>query len=207
MSRRLILQQARGQSPGLSLLPLLGSLRFHVLFHSPMGVLFTLPSRYYFTIGHPGVFSLARWSLLIHTGFHVPHATRVRALLPFRSPLLRESLLLSFPLATKMFQFTRLSLACPWIQQQFESHAPPVSAFPKAPLSFKRIRGMSSPGKYPSFTARTTGVSNPIRSPSFRLSVSVSAQQSAFAVGVLSDLYAFHRSTGNSLCPYRTPAW
>ncbi|KAF3449759.1 hypothetical protein FNV43_RR05837 [Rhamnella rubrinervis] len=118
MSRRLILQQARGQSPGL--LPLLGSLRFHVLFHSPMGVLFTLPSRYYFTIGHPGVFSLARWSLLIHTGFHVSHATRVRALLPFRSPLLWESLLLSFPLATKMFQFARLSLACPWIQQQFE---------------------------------------------------------------------------------------
>ena len=31
-----------------------------------------------------------------------------------------ESLLLSFPLATKMFQFARLSLACPWIQQQFE---------------------------------------------------------------------------------------
>ncbi|GAB2294804.1 hypothetical protein Dimus_028998 [Dionaea muscipula] len=41
-------------------------------------------------------------------------------LLPFRSPLLRESLLLSFPLATKIFQFARLSLACPWIQQQFE---------------------------------------------------------------------------------------
>ncbi|KAL8523968.1 hypothetical protein ACS0TY_013795 [Phlomoides rotata] len=125
------------------LLPLLGSLRFHVLFHSPMGVLFTLPSRYYFAIGHPGVFSLARWSLLIHTGFHVSHATRGAAfmllrlaarrlycspttpvsrfrLLPFRSPLLRESLLLSFPLATKMFQFARLSLVCPWIQQQFE---------------------------------------------------------------------------------------
>ncbi|MFS7903758.1 putative ribosomal protein S5/S7 [Helianthus anomalus] len=41
----------------------------------------------------------------------------------------------------------------------------------------------------------------------YRLSMSVSAQQSAFAVGVLSDLCAFHRSTGNSLCPYRTPAW
>ncbi|XLS65732.1 hypothetical protein HN51_025706, partial [Arachis hypogaea] len=41
-------------------------------------------------------------------------------LLPFRSPLLWESLLLSFPLATKMFQLARLSLACPWIQQQFE---------------------------------------------------------------------------------------
>ncbi len=125
-----------------------------------MGVLFTFPSRYYFTIGHPGVFSLTRWSLLIHTGFHVPHATRVRAwvllcfrlldshhlgcrtqllrlakqhlfcspttpfsrfrLVPFRSPLLWESLLLSFPLATKMFQFARLSLACLWIQQQFK---------------------------------------------------------------------------------------
>ncbi|KAK7325948.1 hypothetical protein VNO80_33583 [Phaseolus coccineus] len=71
---------------------------------------------------------------------------------------------------------------------------------PSIPLSFILAN-------YPSFTARTTGVSNPIRSPSFRLSVSVSAQQSAFAVGVLSDLYAFHRSTGNSLCPYRTPAW
>ncbi|KAM0047055.1 putative NADH:quinone oxidoreductase/Mrp antiporter, membrane subunit [Helianthus debilis subsp. tardiflorus] len=34
--------------------------------------------------------------------------------------LLRESFLLSFPLAAKMSQFARLSLACPWIQQQFE---------------------------------------------------------------------------------------
>ncbi|CAN4115709.1 unnamed protein product [Withania somnifera] len=41
-----------------------------------ISVLFTLPSWYYFAIGHLGVFSLARWSLLIHTGFHVPHATR-----------------------------------------------------------------------------------------------------------------------------------
>ncbi|KAL4356659.1 hypothetical protein AHAS_Ahas09G0108800 [Arachis hypogaea] len=82
-----------------------------------------------------------------------------------------------------------------------DSHALPVSAFPNAPISFKRIRGMSIPGKYPSFTARTTGVSNPIHSPSFRLSMSVSAQQSTFAVGLLSDLYAFHRSTGNFLCP------
>ena len=60
----------------LNILPLLDSLRFHVLFHSPTGVLFTFPSRYYFAIGHPRVFSLTRWSSLIHTGFHVPHATR-----------------------------------------------------------------------------------------------------------------------------------
>ncbi|KAJ3671975.1 hypothetical protein LUZ61_022385 [Rhynchospora tenuis] len=57
----------------------LGAHGFMFYFHSPGGVLFTFPSRYYFAIGHPGVFSLARWSLLIHTGFHVSHATRVRA--------------------------------------------------------------------------------------------------------------------------------
>ncbi|GKC28509.1 ankyrin repeat family protein [Tanacetum coccineum] len=73
-----------------------------------------------FAISHPRVFSLARWSLLIHTAFHMPRATRVRALLPFCSPLPLESLLLSFPPATKRFQFARLSLACSWIQQMFE---------------------------------------------------------------------------------------
>ena len=133
------------------ILPLLVSERFHVLFHSPTGVLFTFPSRYYFAIGHSGVFSLTRWSSQIHTGFHVPHATRDLTvfkllttglspslvqdsaassrmyiplcsshylfplrerfrLFPFRSPLLRESRLLSFPLATKMFQFARFPL-------------------------------------------------------------------------------------------------
>ena len=60
----------------LVVLPLLVSLSFHVLFHSPSGVLFTFPSRYCFTIGHTGVFSLTRWSSLIHTEFHVLRATR-----------------------------------------------------------------------------------------------------------------------------------
>ncbi len=60
----------------LKYLPLFVSVGFHVLFHSPTGVLFTFPSRYYFTIGHLGVFSLTRWSSLIHTGFLVSHATR-----------------------------------------------------------------------------------------------------------------------------------
>jgi hypothetical protein len=128
-------------------------------FHSPPGVLFTFPSRYCFTIGHSGIFSLTRWSSQIHTGFHVPHATwdsvwlfqfsstrlslsmvkysklvplivcisffncpstlnfyiKFR-LFPFRSPLLRESFLLSFPLGTKMFQFPRFALTYLWIQ-------------------------------------------------------------------------------------------
>ena len=161
-----------------------------MFFFTPLrGFYFTFPSLYFFTIGHSGVFSLTRWSSQIHTGFHVPPATRdvskfkncrlldfhhlwcriqllrlsfFRALsppkkegneiakflytksfliiktfddqknsrkkildshnptnsakngwfrlFPFRSPLLRESLLLSFPLATEMFQFTRLPL-------------------------------------------------------------------------------------------------
>ena len=38
-------------------------------------------------------------------------------LFPFRSPLLRKSFLLSFPLVTKMFQFSRFALTCLYIQQ------------------------------------------------------------------------------------------
>ncbi len=54
---------------------LVGS-RFQVLFHSPPGVLFTFPSRYWFTIGRQGVLSLRGWAPQIHTGFHVPRVTR-----------------------------------------------------------------------------------------------------------------------------------
>ena len=55
---------------------------------------------------------------------------------------------------------------------------------------------------YPSFRARTTGVSNPVRSPGFRASASEEVQHAAFATGVPSDIYAFHRSTGSSTRPY-----
>ena len=113
-------------------------------------MLFTFPSRYLFTIGLSGVFSLTGWSRQIQTGFHVPRPTQehfltirllhVRdyhplwfnfpddstsnlivvnegpttpylpkqvwfGLFPVRSPLLRESLLFSFPPGTEMFQF------------------------------------------------------------------------------------------------------
>src|ERR687896_2530355 len=50
--------------------------RFQVLFHSPPGVLFTFPSRYWSAIGRQGVLSLGGWAPQIHTGFHVPRATR-----------------------------------------------------------------------------------------------------------------------------------
>ena len=48
-----------------------------MLFHSPPGVLFTFPSRYWSTIGHRGVFRLGWWSTQVRTGFHVPGPTQV----------------------------------------------------------------------------------------------------------------------------------
>ena len=135
---------------------------FRVSFTRLTGVLFTFPSRYWFTIGHAGVFSLGRWASQLPTGFHGPRGTRAPAarggphfgygtltrsgapfqalrlcghaapgtaaaaprpapqprptnasrlpvdrfrLVPVRSPLLRESLLLSCPAGTEMFQF------------------------------------------------------------------------------------------------------
>ena len=62
----------------LSLRPLV-STWFQVLFHSPPGVLFTFPSRYWFTIGRQRVFSLGGWSLRIPARFHVSRGTWVRA--------------------------------------------------------------------------------------------------------------------------------
>lgn len=61
-------------SPHTRLRPLVGN-RFQFLFHSPPGVLFNFPSRYFFTIGHQVVFSLRGWSPVIHTRFLVSRTT------------------------------------------------------------------------------------------------------------------------------------
>ena len=78
-------------------LPLLVSIRFQVLFHSPPGVLFTFPSRYYSTIGHRLVFRLGGWAPRLHTGFHLSGATLVPLglLLISRTGLLPSSVCLS----------------------------------------------------------------------------------------------------------------
>ena len=52
--------------------------------------------------------------------------------------------------------------------------------------------------QHPSFTAWTTRVSNPVRYPRFRASASVGRRYAAFAIGVLRDIYAFHRYTTHS---------
>ena len=59
----------------LKSLYLLVNIGFQVLFHSPPGVLFTVPSRYLFSIGRQVVFSLMEWSPLIHTRFLVSRTT------------------------------------------------------------------------------------------------------------------------------------
>ena len=53
--------------------------RFQVLFHSPPGVLFTFPSRYWYAIGRRVVFRLGWWSTRLRPGFHVPGPTQGRA--------------------------------------------------------------------------------------------------------------------------------
>ena len=101
-------------------------------------MLFTFPSRYWFTIGQQGVLSLGGWSPHVQTGFLVSRPTRgllcflpirgyhplwpdfpdgsgyyttITGLVRVRSPLLTESQLISFPRGTEMFQFPRFASA------------------------------------------------------------------------------------------------
>jgi hypothetical protein len=131
LTRGPIIQKVRCQ--GTSPLQLFVSIRFQVCFTPLVGVLFTFPSRYSFTIGRSVVLSLGGWSPHVQTGFHVSRLTRglicflrvqdyhllwcafpytsayyrsATGLVPFRSPLLGESRLISFPPDTEMFQFS-----------------------------------------------------------------------------------------------------
>ena len=53
---------------------------FRFYFTPLFGVLFTFPSRYWFTIGLSGVFSLTGWSRQIQTGFLVSRPTQDTAI-------------------------------------------------------------------------------------------------------------------------------
>ena len=73
ITRRLIMQKASGHHlRGSHTLYANG---FRVYFTPLAGVLFTFPSRYLFTIGCQGVFSLIQWSGQIHAEFHVHRIT------------------------------------------------------------------------------------------------------------------------------------
>ena len=130
LTRGPIIQKVRRQ--GIKPLRLLVGIRFQVYFTPLIGVLFTFPSRYLFTIGQSGVFSLRGWSPYVQSRFLVSRPTQghycflpvqdyhllwcdfpdtsgyynnATGLFPVRSPLLGESRLISVPPATEMFHF------------------------------------------------------------------------------------------------------
>ena len=72
ITRRLIMQKAGCHPCGLQHIV---CNRFQVLLTPLAGVLFTFPSRYWFTIGCQVVFSLIQWSGPIHAEFHVHRIT------------------------------------------------------------------------------------------------------------------------------------
>jgi hypothetical protein len=117
----------KGTWSGLASLPLFVGIRFQVSFTPLVGVLFTFPSRYWFAIGRARVLRLGGWSPHVQTGLHVSRLTRgfllflpvrgyhpvsppfprrsgssreTTGLIRFRSPLLTESRLMSFPPGT-----------------------------------------------------------------------------------------------------------
>ncbi len=60
-------------------LPLLVNIGFQVLFHSPPGVLFTFPSRYYFAIGHQQYLALGGGPPDFPPDFSCPVVLRIPA--------------------------------------------------------------------------------------------------------------------------------
>ncbi len=73
--RKSLTHYTKGTQLPFAGLPLFVCMRFQDLFHSPPGVLFAFPSRYWFTIGRSRVFSLGGWSPHLQTGFHVSRPT------------------------------------------------------------------------------------------------------------------------------------
>ena len=147
-------------------LRLLVGARFQVSFTPLVGVLFTFPSRYLCTIGRQGVFRLGGWSPHVQTGFHVPRPTRgscqtlrlrgyhplwpafrdrsassrtITGLLRFRSPLLAESLLMSFPPGTEMFQFPGFASST----YEFSAGSPMREGFPHSDIRGSTIARIS----------------------------------------------------------------
>ncbi len=76
----------KGTTSRLNALCVLVNMEFQVLFHSALAVLFTFPSRYFFTIGHQVVFRLGGWSPRIPCGFLVSAGTLDTRCLPLDSP-------------------------------------------------------------------------------------------------------------------------
>ena len=68
-------RSTKSTTSSLNALCVLVNIRFQVVFHSPPGVLFTIPSQYCSTIGHQVVFRLGEWSPHLPGGFLVSART------------------------------------------------------------------------------------------------------------------------------------
>ena len=103
-------------------------------FHSPPGVLFTFPSRYFSSIGHWVVFRLGGWSPLLPTGFLVsrgtPDPSHNRPAFVYRH--------LTFSVAPS--HALRLASCLSWMSTTPEVLLPPVWPLP---LSLATTRGIS----------------------------------------------------------------
>ena len=105
------MQKVRSRACLRVALELLVDMRFQVLLIPLTGVLFTFPSRYLFTIGRQGVFSLTRWSWQIQTGLHVSRPTWVphsaSTLYAYATITLFGAPFQALPLEVKVLPWTR----------------------------------------------------------------------------------------------------
>ena len=131
-NRNSLTHYTKGTPSHQLVLRLLVGIRFQVSFTPLSGCFSPFPHGTVFAIGHVRVFRLGGWSPHVQTGLHVSRPTRgydrflpvrgchplwplfpecsgsygrITGLVRVRSPLLAESLLMSFPPGTEMFQF------------------------------------------------------------------------------------------------------
>ena len=102
VTRRPVLQKVRRRA--LNALRLLVNLRFQVLFHSPPGVLFTFPSRYYSLSVTWSYLALRDGPRSFRQDFSCPDVLRISARLPFPFAYKR------FTSSAVSFQILRLGL-------------------------------------------------------------------------------------------------
>ncbi len=152
-TRRIILQKARRHPSAGSYEPVVHGLRLLVgvgvqaLFHSPLGVLFTFPSRYSFTIGGQASLALEGGPPRFPQDVSCPVVLRNSPQHP-RTPWRRvrgglgssrfarhyygNLVLISLPRGTEMFQFPR----CPWSCLCIQHAMRPLARSRVAPFGF-----------------------------------------------------------------------
>ena len=135
------------------MLPRLVDIRFQKLFTPLAGVLFTFPSRYWFTIGHQVVLSLGRWSSQIPTGFLVSRRTQV----PSRSRL--DFVYGAITLFGRPSQAARLSARCPSLLLPEQLNGPTTRYVQRRQACIRTVWAL------PRSLATTSGISDLISFP------------------------------------------